>query len=115
MTEMERVVKDDDKGNNKVNENGYFSEDDLHVLEIKDPDNSHKCISISGICVNCDKKGACDFIRGFAVLSKDRSAQPVVDCELSIYSCDDYPGKDDDCVYCKYPKKVLTNEVNTCQ
>lgn len=104
MTETEQVDKNDGKDDNKVNENGYFSEDDLHILEIKDPDNAHKCVIISGLCVNCDKKNACDFIRGFAVLSKDRSTQPVVDYELSVYSCDDYPRKDDDSVYCNYPK-----------
>lgn len=123
VTETEQVIKRDDecndksgnKGNDKVNENGYFSEEDLHVLEIKDPDNTHKCISISGLCINCDKNNACDFIRSFAILLKENPAKPVVDCELSIYSCDYYPGKDDDCVYCKYPKKVRTNEVSVCQ
>ncbi len=122
VTETEQVVKRDDEcndksgnnGNDKINVNGYFSEDDLHVLEIKDPDNAHKCTSISGLCVNCDKNNACTFIRGFAVLLKDRFAKPIVDCELSIYSCDDYPGKNDDCVYCNYPKTKRI-EVNACQ
>lgn len=114
MTETEQVDKNDGKDDNKVNENGCFSEDDLHVLEIKDPDNAHKCVIISGLCVNCDKKSACDFIRGFAVLSKDRFAKPIIDCELSIYSCDDYPGKDDDSVYRNYPKNKKI-EVNVCQ
>lgn len=129
MTETEQAVKcndenkdkydDKDRHNDKysikTNENGCFSEEDLHVLEIKDPDNLHKCISISGLCINCDKKCTCGFIRGFAVLTKDESAKPVVDYELSIYSCDNYPRKDNDCVYCSYPKRVRMNEVKICQ
>lgn len=115
MKETEQVTKGDNKGDSEGNENGRFSEDDLHVLEIKDPNNTHKCTSISGLCINCDKNSACDFIRGFAVLSKYESAKPIVDCELVIYSCDDYPGKNNDCVYCNYPKRVRMNEVKVCQ
>lgn len=115
MTDTEQVAKGDNKSDSKVNENGYFSEEDLHILEIKDPNNSHKCTSISGLCVSCDRNTDCDFIRGFAILLKDNMAKPVADCELAIYSCDDYPVKGNDCVYCNYPKKVQTNEVNACQ
>lgn len=108
ITETEQI----DKGGDKANENDSFPEGDLHSLEIEDPDDVHKCVSISGICVNCDKKSACDFIIGFATLSKDMPAKHIMDCELSIYSCDNYPGKDDDHVYRNYPKKVRASETN---
>lgn len=88
-----------------------FSGDEFHTIEIKDPDNIHKCISISGLCVSCDKRRVCDFIKDFADFLKNiESTKRIVDCELSIFSCEDYPGKEKDeeegSVYRNYPKKT---------
>ena len=54
------------------------------ILETKE-------INISGVCLNCDKRESCDFIKDiFNFLKESKSAENLVDLEISIFSCLNY-------------------------
>lgn len=70
--------------------------------------NVEKIVNLSGLCTNCKNGKTCDFIKDFKkfIINK-KSAEKVLDTELTVYSCDIYEAENDilpkstTCLYCK--------------
>lgn len=68
-----------------------------------------KTIDMSGICINCDNRRNCDFMRNIKSYVRDqRCANRIKDIEISVYSCENYEpevskacGENDVCLHCK--------------
>lgn len=48
-------------------------------------------IEIAGICIDCDNVSNCDFIKDIkSYIMTGKSAGPISDIEIDIFSCDKY-------------------------
>lgn len=71
-------------------------------------DRAEKVTSISGICINCKNEKTCDFVEDVKIfVANKKSAEKVLDTELTVYSCDRYEAETDiypecgTCLSCK--------------
>ena len=72
-----------------------------------------KVTSISGLCINCKNEKTCDFVEDVKIfVANKKSAEKVLDTELTVYSCDRYEAEKDIypereiCLSCKQEVKL---------
>ena len=59
---------------------------------------TEKVVSVSGLCTNCKNEKMCDFIEDIKMFITDKkSAEKILDTELTVYSCEKYDEEKDIC------------------